>query len=73
MSRRRWNDRRPHLPIYVFAVFDGERDKPIGTDTAVEHATGPDLILLKVVQLFAIYGYSTKRRRASLTRSRVGS
>jgi hypothetical protein len=52
----------PHLPIDVFAIFDGEHVQPIGTDSAVENAIGPDpvrpdLILLKVAfQRFAIEG-----------------
>ena len=42
----------PRLPIDVFAVFDGEHVQPLGTDTAVENAigpdsVGPDLVLLK--------------------------
>ena len=46
-------ERRPHLPIYVFAVFGGEYVQPLGTGTAVENTmgpnpVGPDLILLKV-------------------------
>ena len=49
----------PCLPIDVFAVFEGEDVQPLGTDTAVESAIGPDsvrpdLVLLKVVQLFAV-------------------
>ena len=44
---------RPYLPIEVFAWFDGEHVQPLGTDTAVENAigpdpAGPDLVLLKV-------------------------
>ena len=52
----------PHLPIDVFAVFDGEHVQPLGTDTAVEHAigpdsAGPDLLFLKVTfQRFAVEG-----------------
>ena len=52
----------PHLPIDVFAVFDGEHVQPLGTDTAVEHAigpdsVGPDLVLLKVAfQRLAVEG-----------------
>ena len=42
-----------HLPIDVFAVFDGEHVQPLGTDSTVEHAigpdsVGPDLLFLKV-------------------------
>ena len=50
------------LPIDVFAVFEGEHVQPIRTDSAVEHAigpdpVGPDLVLLKVTfQRFAIEG-----------------
>ncbi len=33
---------RPHLPIDVFAMFDGEHVQPIGTDSAIENAIGPD-------------------------------
>jgi hypothetical protein len=32
----------PYLPIDVFAWFGGEHVQPIGTDTAVEDAIGPD-------------------------------
>ena len=52
----------PHLPIDVFAVFDGEHVHPLGTDATVENAigpdsVGPDLVLLKVAfQRFAIEG-----------------
>ena len=52
----------PHLPIDVFAVFDGEHVQPTGTDSTVENAigpdsVGPDLVLLKVVfQRFAVEG-----------------
>ena len=55
-------ERLSHLPIDVFAVFDGEHVQPIGTDTAVENAigpdpVGPDLLLLKVTfQRFAVEG-----------------
>ena len=43
----------PRLPIDVFAVFDREHVQPIGTDSAVKNAigpdtVGPDLVLLKV-------------------------
>lgn len=53
MSRRCWNDRRPCLPIDVFAMFEGEHVQPLRTDTAVENAigpdpVGPDLVFLKV-------------------------
>ena len=50
----------PYLPIDVFAWFDGEHVQPLGTDTAVENAigpdsVGPDLVLLKVAfQRFAV-------------------
>lgn len=52
-------ERLLHLPIDVFAWFDREHVQPLRTDTAVEYAiepgsVGPDLILLKVVQLFAV-------------------
>ena len=33
-----------HLPIDVFAVFDGEHVQPLGTDSTVEHAIGPDAV-----------------------------
>jgi len=62
MSRRCWNDRRPYLPIDVFAGFDGEHVQPIRTDTAVENAIGPDsvrpdLVSLEVTfQRFAVEG-----------------
>ena len=52
----------PYLPIDVFAWFDGEHVQPLGTDTAVENAigpdsVGPDLLFLKVTfQRFAIEG-----------------
>ena len=52
----------PCLPIDVFAVFDGEHIQPLGADTAVEHAigpdpVGPDLLFLKVAfQRFAVEG-----------------
>ena len=52
----------PCLPIDVFAVFDGEHVQPIGTDSAVEDAigpnpVGPDLVLLEVAfQRFAVEG-----------------
>ena len=44
---------RFRLPIDVFAVFDGEHVQPLGTDSTVEHAigpdsVGPDLLFLKV-------------------------
>ena len=43
------------LPIDVFAVFDGECIQPLETDTAVEHAVGPDLVFLEVTfQRFAV-------------------
>lgn len=48
------------LPIDVFALFDGEHVQPLGTDTAVKNAIGPDpvgaeLLLLKVAfQRFTI-------------------
>jgi len=51
-----------HLPIDVFAVFDGEHVQPLGTDTTVENtigpdAVGPDLLLLKVAfQRLAVEG-----------------
>ena len=51
---------RPHLPIDVFAVFDGEHVHPIGTGSAVKNAigpdpVGPDLVFLKVAfQRFAV-------------------
>ena len=46
-------ERLPCLPIYVFAVLNGEHVQPFGTDSAVENAigpdpVGPDLVLLKV-------------------------
>ena len=50
----------PHLPIDVFAMFDGEHVQPLGTDSTVENAIGPDsvrpdLVLLKVAfQRFAV-------------------
>ena len=49
----------PCLPIDVFTVFDGEYVQPSGTSPAVKNAirpdpVGPDLILLKVVQLLAV-------------------
>ncbi len=53
-------EQRPHLPIDVFAWFDGEHVQPLRTDTAVENAigpdpVGPDLVLLKVAfQRFAV-------------------
>jgi hypothetical protein len=53
---------RPRLPIDVFAVFDGEYVQPIGPDSMVENAigpdpVGPDLVLLKVAfQRFAVEG-----------------
>ena len=52
----------PYLPIDVFAVFDGEHVQPLGTDSTVENAigpdpVGPDLVLLKVTfQRFAVEG-----------------
>ena len=52
----------PDLPIYVLAVFDGEHVQPLGTDTAVENAigpdsVGPDLLFLKVAfQRLAVEG-----------------
>ena len=60
MPRRCWNDRRPRLPIDVFAWLDRVHAQPLGTDTAVENAIGPDsvrpdLVLLKVAfQRFAV-------------------
>ena len=52
-------ERLLHLPIDVFAVFDGEHVQPFRAGSTVEYAiepgsVGPDLILLKVVQLFAV-------------------
>ena len=53
---------RSHLPIDVFAVFDGEHVQPFRADSAVENTigpnpVGPDLVLLKVAfQRFAIEG-----------------
>ena len=53
---------RPRLPIDVFAVFDGEYVQPIGPDSMVENAigpdpVGPDLVLLKVAfQRLAVEG-----------------
>ena len=43
----------PHLPIDVFAVFEGEHVQPFRADAAVENAigpdpVGPDLVLLKM-------------------------
>ena len=52
----------PHLPIDVFAMFDGEYVQPLRADAAVKNTIGPDsvgpnLILLKVaLQWFAIKG-----------------
>jgi hypothetical protein len=52
----------PHLSIDVFAVFDREHVQPLGTDTAVENAigpdpVGPDLVFLEVAfQRFAVEG-----------------
>ena len=71
---------RLHLPIDVFAVFDGEHVQPLGADTAVEHAigpdpVGPDLVLLKVAfQRFAVEGVLgevTERFLDSLSRGVV--
>jgi hypothetical protein len=53
-------ERLSHLPIDVFAVFDGEYVQPIGIDSTIEHtigpdSVGPDLVLLKVAfQWFAV-------------------
>ena len=52
-------ERLLRLPINVFAVFEEEHVQPLGTDKAVENTIGPDsvrpdLVLLKVVQLFAV-------------------
>ena len=55
-------ERRPHLPIDVFAVFEGEHVQPLRTDTAVEHAirpdsVGTDLVFLEVTfQRFTVEG-----------------
>ena len=38
VAPRKMRERRPHLPIDVFAVFGGEHVQPLGTDTAVENA-----------------------------------
>ena len=43
----------PHLPIDVFAVFDGECVQPFRAGSAVKNAigpdpVGPDLVFLKV-------------------------
>ena len=52
----------PCLPIDVFTVFKGEHVQPLGTDTAIENAigpdpVGPDLVLLEVAfQRFAVEG-----------------
>ena len=52
----------PHLPIDVFAMFDGEYVQPLRADAAVKNtigpdSVGPDLILLKVTfQRFAVEG-----------------
>jgi hypothetical protein len=51
-----------YLSIDVFAWFDGEHVQPLGADTAVENAigpdpVGPDLVLLKAAfQWFAFEG-----------------
>jgi hypothetical protein len=53
-------ERLPCLPIDVFTVFDGEHVQPLGADTAVENAigpdtVGPDLVFLEVAfQRFAV-------------------
>ena len=69
-----------YLPIDVFAVFDREHVQPIGSDTAVENAIGPDpvgpaLVLLKVAfQRFAVEGVLgevTERFLDSLSRGAV--
>ena len=46
-------ERLSRLPIDIFSVFNGKHVQPIGTDSAVEHAigpdsVGPDLLFLKV-------------------------
>ena len=70
----------PHLPIDVFAVFDGEHVQPLETDSTVENAigpdpVGPDLVFLKVAfQRFAIervFGQVTERFLHSLSRGVV--
>ena len=50
-------ERLSHLPIDVFAWFDGEHVQPLGTDTAIENTIGPNLVLLKVTfQRLAVEG-----------------
>jgi hypothetical protein len=62
IAPRKMRERLPCLPIDVFAMFDGKHVQPLGTDTAIENAigpdsVGPDLVLLKVTfQRFAIEG-----------------
>ena len=66
----RMRELRPYLPIDVFAWFDGEHVQPLGTDTAVENAigpdpVGPDLVLLKVtfqrLAVEEVFGKVTER------------
>ena len=61
---------RPHLPIYILAVLNGEHVQPIGADSAVENAigpdpVGPDLVFLKLpFERFAVervFGEVTER------------
>ncbi|MBM2846491.1 MAG: hypothetical protein HW407_1803 [Bacteroidetes bacterium] len=69
-----------YLPIDVFAVFHREQIQPIGTDSAVENAigpdpVGPDLLFLKVaferVAVERIIGEVTERFFDSLSRGVV--
>ena len=68
--------RLPHLPIDVIAVFEGEHVQPVVTDSAVEHAigpdpVGPDLILLKVVGIERMIGEVTEGFLDSFSRGVV--
>jgi hypothetical protein len=68
-------ERLPHLPIDVFAVFDGEHVQPIGTDSSVENAVGPDLVFLELpFERFAVervFGEVTERFFDSFSRGVV--
>ena len=73
-------ERLLYLPIDVFALFDGEHVQPLGTDSTVENAigpdpAGPDLLFLKVaferLAVEGVFGEVTKGFSDSLSRGVV--
>lgn len=72
--------RRPHLPIYIRAVLNGEHVQPSGADSAVENTIGPDPVgpdpgLLKVafqrLAVERVFGEVTERFFDSFSRGVV--